>query len=59
MLVSCLGCLIAGIYIVFALLMLIIPGMTDYDDYILGALRLYVEIVRLFYYMLILLGDKK
>ena len=56
---SCIGCLIAGIYIVFALIVLIIPGVTDPDDYILGALRLYVEIARLFYYTLIILGKKK
>ena len=56
---SCLVCVISGIYIIFALLMLIIPGMTDKDDYILGALRLYIEIARLFMYVLIILGDKK
>eukprot|EP00806_Schmidingerella_arcuata_P000856 Macronucleus_1772.p1 GENE.Macronucleus_1772~~Macronucleus_1772.p1 ORF type:complete len:266 (+),score=27.70 Macronucleus_1772:1-798(+) len=56
---SVLCCLVTGIYIVFALIIIIIPGVTDKDDYILGALRLYMEIARLFYYVLIILGDRK
>ena len=52
-------CVCTGIYIVFALLVIIIPDVTDKDDYILGALRLYMEIARLFYYVLIILGDRK
>jgi len=50
---------IVGGYIVFALLFLIIPGVTDKDDYILAALRIYIEIARLFLYILIILGKRK
>jgi FtsH-binding integral membrane protein len=32
------------------------PGLMDYDDYILGALNLYLDIVRMFIYLLMLLG---
>ena len=45
--------LVVGVYIVFALLMIVIPEVTDKEDYILAALRLYLEIVRLFFYILI------
>ena len=52
-------CLIAGAYIMFALLFIIVPGIEDRDDYILGALRLYMEIARLFFWLMQLLGEKK
>ena len=50
---------IVGGYIVFALFLLIIPGVTDKDDYILAALRIYIEIARLFFYILMILGKRK
>ena len=50
---------IAGAYIMFALLFIIVPGIEDRDDYILGALRLYLEIARLFYWLMRILGEKK
>jgi len=56
---SMLTCFVVAIYIVFVLLMIIIPDAMDREDYILGALRLYLEIARLFFYLLILLGKKK
>jgi len=57
--ISCGMLVISGAYVMFALLFIIIPGITDKDDYILGALRLYLEIARLFYWILKLLGKKK
>ena len=56
---SMLMVVIVGIYIVAVLLLILIPDAMDKDDYILGALRLYVELVRLFFYMLVILGKKK
>lgn len=56
---SVLMCIVVGAYIIFALLAIIIPEVTDREDYILAALRLYIEIVRLFFYLLIILGKKK
>ena len=55
---SCLVIFVTGIYIMFTMLMIIIPEITSKEDYILAALRLYVEIARLFYYVLIILGKK-
>ena len=57
--ISVVMCLIASAYIMFALLFVIIPGIEDKDDYILGALRLYLEIARLFFWLMKLLGEKK
>ena len=57
-----LECIIAGAYIIIDLYMLMAPkdaGGFDLDDYILGALCLYVDIMRLFLYLLILLGKRK
>ena len=50
---------IASGYIVFDLLFVIVPGIEDKDDYILGALRLYLDIARLFFWLMKLLGEKK
>ena len=52
--ISCLMLVVSGAYVMFALLFIIVPGITDEtrDDYILGALRLYLEIARLFYWMM-------
>ena len=54
-------CIIAGAYIMFALLFVIVPGLEENgrDDYILGALRLYLEIARLFFWLMKILGEKK
>ena len=57
--VGCVMVLIAGAYIMFALLFIIVPGIEDKDDFILGALRLYLEIARLFFWLMKLLGEKK
>ena len=50
---------IVGGYIVLVLLFLIIPDITDKEDYILAALRIYIEIARLFFYILMILGERK
>ena len=57
--VSIIMCIIAGGYIMFALLFIIMPGLEDKDDYIMGALRLYLEIARLFFWLMKILGEKK
>jgi len=59
MAIGCIMCLLAGAYIMFALLFIIVPGLEDRDDYIMGALRLYLEIARLFFWLMEILGEKK
>ena len=59
MIISCIMVVIAGAYIIFALLFIIVPGIEDREDYILGALRLYLEIARLFFWLMKILGEKK
>lgn len=51
-----LGVICSGIFILVDLLFIMKPGLMDYDDYILGALNLYLDIVRMFVYLLMLLG---
>ena len=57
--ISCGACVLAGIYIMFALFFIIVPGIEDPEDYILGALRLYLEIARLFFWLIQILGRSK
>ena len=57
--ISLVMCAFSGIYVMWALLFVIVPGLESHDDYILGALRLYIEIARLFYWMMRLLGEKR
>ena len=52
-----LGVVSAGIFILVDLLM-IQSEMMDYDDYIMGALNLYLDLMRMFIYLLMLLGKK-
>jgi len=52
MAVSCLMLIVSAVYVMYALLLIIIPGTSDKDDYIMGALLLYLEIARLFYWMM-------
>ena len=54
-----LGVIGAGIFILVDLLVIMKPGLMDFDDYIMGALNLYFDIVRMFVYLLMLLGSKK
>ena len=57
--ISMVMCVIAGGYIMFALFFIIVPGLEDKDDYIMGALRLYIEIARLFFWLMQLLGERR
>ena len=49
---SVFGVLFSGIYILIDLLKLMTPEVCSYDDYILGALMLYLDMVRMFIYIL-------
>ena len=53
------GAIGAGIYIMVDLLYIMIPGAMDLDDYIMGSLMLYVDIIRMFIYILALFGKGK
>lgn len=55
---SC-GIFVAGIYILVDLLMIMTKGVYDLDDYIMGALNLYIDILRMFIYIVMLLGKRK
>ena len=57
--VSLIFCAISGVFIVFDLLLIILPGAIDKEDYILAALNLYLDIARLFLNLLRLLGEEK
>ena len=50
---------VSGIFILFDLLMIIVPGAVDKEDYILAALNLYLDIARLLFNILVLFGKKK
>lgn len=54
-----LGVICSGIFILVDLLLIMKPGLMEYDDYILGALNLYLDIVRMFVYLLMLLGKRE
>ena len=54
-----LGVIGTGIFILVDLFVIMKPGLMDFDDYILGALNLYFDIVRMFVYLLMLLGSRK
>ena len=51
------GILIYGIYVIVDLKML--TERIEIDDYILGALTLYIDLMTLFIYILQALGDRK
>lgn len=50
------GMLVVGFYILIDLVQIMTPSVISYDDYILGAMMLYVDIVRMFIYILMILG---
>lgn len=56
---ACFGVLITGFYILIDLVKIMTPDVISYDDYILGALMLYVDIVRLLLYLIMLFGKRK
>ena len=53
------GILITGGYILIDLLQIMTPDVISHDDYILGAINLYIDLVRMFIYILALLAKKK
>ena len=57
--ISVVMCAFSGVYVMWALLFVIVPGLESHDDYIMGALRLYIEIARLFYWLMRIMGEKK
>lgn len=58
---SALGAILFSIYIVFDVQMVIGRGQDSYsmDDYILGALNIYLDVINLLMYILALFGDKR
>lgn len=56
---ACLGVVASGIFVLVDLIVVMKPGAMDMDDYILGALNLYLDIVRMFVYLLMLLGKRR
>jgi FtsH-binding integral membrane protein len=54
-----LGMVLSGIYVLIDLIYVMIPGAFSMDDYILGALMLYADIVRMFIYILMIFGKSK
>jgi len=56
---SVFGVLLSGIYILIDLLKLMTPEVCSYDDYILGALMLYLDMVRMFIYILRIFAEAK
>jgi len=53
------GLIVAAIYVIVDLVIIMIPGAISKDDYILGALMLYVDLLRLFMYILMIFGKRK
>ena len=53
------GVLITGFYILIDLVQIMTPAVVSYDDYILGAMLLYIDIIRMFIYILAILGKSK
>lgn len=51
------GVLVYGVYVIFDLK--IIAEKIEVDDYILGALTLYIDLISLFVHILYILGKKK
>ena len=53
------GCFMSCIYVIVDLLFIMDMALIAQDEYILGAFMLYVDIVRVFMHILIILSDKK
>ena len=54
------GVILTGIYVMIDLIMVMIPeGGFSMDDYILASLMLYVDIIRMFIYILMIFGKSK
>ena len=50
------GMIGSGLYVMMDLILVLTPGAFDMDDYILGALMLYIDIIRAFLYILMIFG---
>ena len=48
---------VTGLYILIDLLYIITPGAMNLDDYILGALMLYLDLIQMFLYILEAMGN--
>ena len=55
----CMMVFVCGIYVLIDLVQIMTPEAFGMDDYILGALMLYVDLVRMFIYILAILGSNK
>ena len=53
------GTIVTGGYVIVDLLMIMDAAMVAADEYILASFMLYVDVVRLFIYILMLLGKDK
>ena len=53
------GSVMFGAYLVCDLIVIMSPKSTDFDEYILGSLLIYMDIVRMFTYLLFVLSDMK
>lgn len=54
-----LGALISGIYLILDFWLIMTPDAMDYDDFILGSMLIYLDIMRLLMYILIIFGSSK
>lgn len=55
--IACIGILVYGMYIIVDIKM--ISERIEVDDYILGAMTVYIDLMSLFLYILALIGKKK
>lgn len=51
---AALGIIVVGFYILIDLVQIMTPETISYDDYILGAMMLYIDIIRMFIYILMI-----
>jgi FtsH-binding integral membrane protein len=54
-----LGAIASGIYVLIDLILIMCPGAMSKDDYILGALMLYVDLIRMLIYIIMIFGKRK
>ena len=56
-LIACGGIMIYGFYVIIDLHMIV--NRLDLDDYIIGAITLYIDLITMFVYILMLFGNRK
>ena len=54
-----LGAFVSGIYIIFDFWLILTPEAMDMDDYILGSMMLYIDIIRMLVYIIIIFTSNK